>query len=226
MSLSNNYLSNLGNLGTRKCCDLKGLGPIGPVGPHGPIGPIGPDGTEGVTGYIGPQGKLSTGGYSSYVNESFTMDDDTDKYISFTTLLNGNFESNKYYLYNMSFYLTSSGLSASLINNYKFNITFYVTVEYASYGLVNYYPSTFFVDDDPTVTYPTGMLLTPAKFGDTYYSYSATLNDWVYIDPSADDIPTDTNILNMYITIRINYSTRPTSSIFEFKWASAVTPVN
>jgi hypothetical protein len=222
MSLSNNYLSSLGNLGTRKCCDLKGLGPIGPVGPHGPIGPIGPDGTEGITGFIGPQGKLTTGGYSSYANESFSMDDDVNKYISFTTLLNGNFESNKHYLYNMSFYLTSPNLDLTIINSFRFNITFYVTVEYASHGLVNYYPSTFFTSDEPPSTFPTGMLLTQTNSGSTY-SYSATLNDWVYIDPGE---LTDINILNMYITIRINYSTRPTSSTFEFKWTSAVTPVN
>jgi len=222
MSLSNNYLSNLGNLGTRKCCDLKGLGPIGPVGAHGPIGPIGPDGTEGITGFIGPQGKLSTGGYSSYVNESFIMDGGT--YASFTTLLNGSFESNKYYVFNMSFYL-SGDTSILDPNEIDFNITFNISVEYANYGIVEFSPSTFFIDDTTTATYPIGMLLTQTNSGSTY-SYSATLNDFVYIDPSEYEIPSDTNILNMYINVRLNYKVVPFMYSANFKWSSSVTPVN
>ena len=190
MSLSNNYLSNLGSLGSTKCCDLKGLGPIGPVGAHGPIGPIGPDGTEGITGFIGPQGKLTTGGYSSYVKGSFIMDSGT--YASFTTLLNGNFESNKYYVFNMSFYL-SGDTTIEVPNEIDFNITFNISVEYANYGIVDFSPSTFFIDDTTTATYPIGMLLTQTNSGSTY-SYSATLNDFVYIEPN------DNNILNMYIS--------------------------
>lgn len=216
MSLSNNYLSNLGNLGTTKCCDLKGLGPIGPVGAHGPIGPIGPDGTEGITGFIGPQGKLSTGGYSSYVNESFIMDGGT--YASFTTLLNGSFESNKYYVFNMSFYL-SGDTSIEDPNEIDFNITFNISVEYANYGIVEFSPSTFFIDDTTTATYPIGMLLTQTNSGSTY-SYSATLNDFVYIEPN------DNNILNMYINVRLNYKVVPYMYSANFKWSSSVTPVN
>jgi hypothetical protein len=216
MSLSNNYLSNLGNLGTRKCCDLKGLGPIGPVGAHGPIGPIGPDGTEGITGFIGPQGKLSTGGYSSYVNESFIMDGGT--YASFTTLLNGSFESNKYYVFNMSFYL-SGDPDVEDPNEIDFNITFNISVEYANYGIVEFSPSTFFIDDTTTATYPIGMLLTQTNSGSTY-SYSATLNDFVYIEPN------DNNILNMYINVRLNYKVVPFMYTANFKWSSSVTPVN
>jgi len=223
MSLSNNYLSNLGNLGTRKCCDLKGLGPIGPVGAHGPIGPIGPDGTEGITGFIGPPGKLSTGGYSSYVNESFIMDGGT--YASFTTLLNGSFESNKYYVFNMSFYL-SGDTSIEDPNEIDFNITFNISVEYANYDdIVEFSPSTFFIDDTTTATYPIGMLLTQTNSGSTY-SYSATLNDFVYIDPSEYGIPSDTNILNMYINVRLNYKVVPFMYTANFKWSSSVTPVN
>lgn len=223
MSLSNNYLTNLGRLGPTKCCDLKGLGPIGPVGPHGPIGPIGPDGTEGITGFIGPSGKLSTGGYSSYLVNSFYLGDDTNKYHDFTTLLNGIFESNKTYVYNMSFYF--SGV-IEIINpeEIDFNVTFNISVEYANYGIVNFSPSIFFIDTVTTDTYPVGMLFTPTNSGTTY-SYSTTLNDYIYIDPSIYDIPSGTNILNMYITARLKYKVTPYTSV-TFKWTSSVTPVN
>jgi hypothetical protein len=223
MSLSNNYLSNLGNLGSTKCCDLKGLGPIGPIGPHGPIGPIGPDGTQGITGFIGPPGKLSTGGYSSYSINSFYMADDTNKYNSFTTLLSGIFESNKYYVCNMSFYFSGT-VGAANPNEIDFNITFNISVEYAGYGIVKFSPSTFFINDASTETYPIGMLLTPTKSG-SIYSYTATLNDWVYIDPTIYSIPSDTNILNVYINARVNYQVNPFATV-NFRWTSSVTPVN
>jgi hypothetical protein len=225
MSLSNNYLSNLGNLGTTKCCDLKGLGPIGPVGPHGPIGPIGPDGTQGITGFIGPPGKLSTGGYSSYSISSYYMDStDTYRYNSFSTLLNGIFESNKYYVFNMSFYL-SGNISIPAPEEIDFNITFNISVEFANYSGTYYFsPSTFFINDAPLETYPIGMLLTPTNSGSTY-SYSGTLNDYVYIDPTLYGIPAGTTILNIYINVRVNYQVTP-YVYANFKWSSSVTPVN
>jgi len=61
----NNYSSYLSS---KRCCDLRGLGPIGPTGPTGekgpigpygytgPEGPEGPPGTEGATGPTGPSG--------------------------------------------------------------------------------------------------------------------------------------------------------------------------
>lgn len=223
MSLSNNYLSNLGNLGSTKCCDLKGLGPIGPIGPHGPIGPIGPDGTEGITGFIGPPGKLSTGGYSSYSVESFYMDDDTNKYNSFSSLLNGIFEPNKYYVCNMSFYLSGN---IGIVNpeEIDFNITFNISVEFAGYGTYDFSPSTFLIDDTTTETYPIGMLLTPTNSG-SIYSYSATINDWVYIDPTIYSIPSDTDILNINVNVRVNYEVTPYANV-DFKWSASLTPVN
>jgi hypothetical protein len=223
MSLSNNYLSNLGNLGSTKCCDLKGLGPIGPVGPHGPIGPIGPDGTEGVTGFIGPPGKLSTGGYSSYSVNSFSISSDDPKYASFTTVLNGIFDANKYYVCNMSFYFSGT-VGAANPDEIDFNITFNVSVEFSTYGTVQFSPSTFFIDDSSIETYPIGMLLTPTVAG-SIYSYTATLNDWVFIDPTIYGFPSDANILNVFINARINYQVNPFATV-NFRWSSSVTPVN
>jgi hypothetical protein len=180
MSLSNNYLSKLSNLGSTKCCDLKGLGPVGPIGPHGPIGPIGPDGIEGVTGFIGPPGKLSTGGYSSYSVDSFSINSDPPLYVSFTTLLNGIFEPNKYYVCNMSFYFSGT-VGTPNPEEIDFNITFNVSVEFSGYsGTYVFSPSTFLIDDTTIETYPIGMLLTPTISG-SIYSYSTTINDWVYI---------------------------------------------
>jgi hypothetical protein len=43
-------------LGSKRCCDLRGLGPQGPVGPTGSPGPIGPYGQTGATGQNGSTG--------------------------------------------------------------------------------------------------------------------------------------------------------------------------
>jgi hypothetical protein len=43
-------------LGSKKCCDLRGLGPQGPAGPTGAQGPIGAYGQTGATGNIGNTG--------------------------------------------------------------------------------------------------------------------------------------------------------------------------
>jgi hypothetical protein len=43
-------------LGSKRCCDLRGLGPQGPVGPTGAPGPIGPYGQTGATGQNGSTG--------------------------------------------------------------------------------------------------------------------------------------------------------------------------
>ena len=43
-------------LGSKRCCDLRGLGPQGPVGPTGAPGPIGPYGQTGSTGQNGSTG--------------------------------------------------------------------------------------------------------------------------------------------------------------------------
>jgi len=54
MSNYSNYLTS------RKCCDLRGLGPIGPPGPQGAAGPIGPVGPAGI--YIGGTGAQGSTG--------------------------------------------------------------------------------------------------------------------------------------------------------------------
>ena len=43
-------------LGSKRCCDLRGLGPQGPIGPTGSPGPIGPYGQTGATGQNGSTG--------------------------------------------------------------------------------------------------------------------------------------------------------------------------
>ena len=48
-------------LGSKKCCDLKGLGPQGPQGSAGPQGSIGNSGYQGATGATGPQGATGIG---------------------------------------------------------------------------------------------------------------------------------------------------------------------
>ena len=58
----NNY-SNY--LTSKRCCDLRGLGPVGPTGStgsHGPIGPYGYTGPTGYTGRTGPGGIASNTG--------------------------------------------------------------------------------------------------------------------------------------------------------------------
>ena len=80
------------------------------------------------------------------------------------------------------------------------------------------------IDDTTTETYPIGMLLTPTNSG-SIYSYSATINDWVYIDPTIYSIPSDTDILNINVNVRVNYEVTPYSSV-DFKWSASLTPVN
>jgi hypothetical protein len=55
----NNYSSYLSS---KRCCDLRGLGPIGPTGPTGEKGPIGPYGYTGPEGPEGPEGPPGTEG--------------------------------------------------------------------------------------------------------------------------------------------------------------------
>lgn len=49
-------------LGSKKCCDLRGLGPQGPTGPTGAKGLIGPYGYTGPQGPTGPQGLIGPTG--------------------------------------------------------------------------------------------------------------------------------------------------------------------
>jgi hypothetical protein len=88
MSRSNGYL---GYLGSKKCCDIKGLGPIGstgstgpmgPVGLAGPAGPVGPSGGLGLTGATGATGPagadLYTGtNYRDLISFAFTQNNGT-----------------------------------------------------------------------------------------------------------------------------------------------------
>ena len=88
MSLSNGYL---GYLGSKKCCDLKGLGPNGSTGPTGPMGPVGlagpagpagPSGGLGLTGATGATGPagadLYTGtNYRDLISFAFTQNNGT-----------------------------------------------------------------------------------------------------------------------------------------------------
>lgn len=62
MSLSNGYLTYLGS---KKCCDLRGLGPTGATGGEGPMGPQGLPGQIGPTGPPGAAGPVGAGSYGS-----------------------------------------------------------------------------------------------------------------------------------------------------------------
>jgi len=221
MSVSNNYLSNLGNLGKTKCCNLKGVGPMGPVGPNGPIGPIGPDGEKGLTGLIGPPGPLGIGLYASQNNSSLYIG--TSGYTALTgrtgayTFLtnpgdnniyfNGSFIPNNTYMFNLSLYVSGT---TELENP---EIGFYITDELATSNQ-NYYPSTFNTESN-NVTFT----MNNVNLGDTY-SYTATLNEWLYYQPSVDQV-----VINTSIQVLLTCGNGPDSN-FATKFSVSATPIN
>lgn len=205
MSLSNGYLTYLGS---KKCCDLRGLGPTGATGGEGAMGPIGLNGETGATGGtgatgpVGPAGPVGEGYYGSISLTGESIVGAT----AFQIPIGGIFATNKYYAIQTSVYISGS---TSIVNpNISFNFSDNPTPG-------TYYPSTF-GNTGNTVTTP--FFLTSGSAGSTY-SYSGTITDWILYNPSPNQNKQLHN-LNMYINPTANYP------IFTIKMTTSITPIN
>jgi hypothetical protein len=202
MSLSNGYLTYLGS---KKCCDLRGLGPTGATGAEGPMGPIGLPGSigpTGATGPVGPAGPLGAGGYGvlSLINQSISTT------TPFQIPVAGILETGKIYAVQVSVYI--SGTTAITPNP---NISFNFTDVPSS---TPFYPSTF----GNTGNIATTPFYLTSTIGASPYSYTGTVTDYFLYNPSVSDI--QNHNINIYLT------PGNTFSVFNVKMNTTVTPVN
>jgi hypothetical protein len=196
MSLSNGYLTYLGS---KKCCDLRGLGPTGATGGEGAMGPQGSPGAIGPTGPAGPAGPLGVGGYGS-ISSTATISTTTP----FSIPIGGTMSPGKIYAVQISVYISGS---VSLSNLYiSFNFT-------DSPSILTYYPSTFTYTS--TATTPTPFYLTSVNSG---LIYTGTVTDFfLYNGPS--------NITNHFVNVYVNPAS-VSPNTYSVKMTATVTPVN
>ncbi len=201
MSLSNGYLTYLGS---KKCCDLRGLGPTGATGAEGPVGPQGVPGIAGATGPPGPAGPLGVGGYGIYPYSS------TLQSISITTPfqipIGGSLVSGSVYAVQASVFISGA---VQLTNpNISFNFT---DLPPATTPL---YPSTFSnISNSPT----TPFYLTSTTSAGPLYSYTGTVTDYFLYTGA-------TGIQNHNVNVYVNPAN--TNVAFTVKMTATVTPIN
>lgn len=207
MSLSN---SSLGNLGSNKCCDLKGEGPIGPQGPQGVRGPIGPNGNIGPTGLIGSTGKLVSGLYGFIDLSSQVINPNTPFSIPLT---GSNLNNESYYSVNASVCFAGlTGITGAVNPNISFNYS-----EQNLSTTYTYYPS-IFGNSGNVVNNPS--YLQSNISGSTYF-YSGSVNDWFNYNPTYNT--------DFVVNKNINFYVSPASiagATYRIKITSAITPVN
>lgn len=198
MSLSNGYLTYLGS---KKCCDLRGLGPTGATGGEGPMGPQGVPGIPGPTGPAGAAGPLGAGSYGSLALTGQSISTSTP----FQIPIAGSLTPGKIYAVQASVFM--SGTTAITPNsNISFNFT-------DNPGSAVFYPSTF-GNTGNVVTTPFYLTSTT---GGSPYSYSGTVTDYFLYNGS-------TGIQNHNVNIYVNPAN--TNSVFGVKMNSTVTPIN
>jgi hypothetical protein len=198
MSLSNGYLTYLGS---KKCCDLRGLGPTGATGGEGPMGPQGLPGTIGPTGPPGAAGPVGAGSYGSLALTGQSISTSTP----FQIPIAGTMSPGKIYAVQASVFI--SGTTAITPNpNISFNFT-------DNPGSTAFYPSTF-GNTGNVVT--TSFYLTSTT-GLSPYSYTGTVTDYFLYNGS-------TGIQNHNVNMYVNPAN--TNSIFVVKMNSTVTPIN
>jgi hypothetical protein len=198
MSLSNGYLTYLGS---KKCCDLRGLGPTGATGGEGPMGPQGIPGIPGPTGPAGAAGPLGAGSYGllSAVGQSISG------VTAFQIPVGGSLTPGKMYAVQASVFI--SGSTAITPNpNISFNFS-----DIPSSG--TFYPS-IFGNTGNTVTTP--FYLTSAAGAGTF-SYTGTVTDYLLYNGV-------TGIQNHNVNVYVNPSN--SNSVFNVKMTSTVTPIN
>lgn len=198
MSLSNGYLTYLGS---KKCCDLRGLGPTGATGSEGPMGPQGLQGIPGPTGPPGPAGPVGSGSYGSLILIGQSISTSTP----FQIPILGTMSPGKIYAVQASVFI--SGTTAITPNpNISFNFTDVP-------GSTAFYPS-IFGNTGNTVT--TSFYLT-STIGPSPYSYTGTVTDYFLYNGS-------TGIQNHNVNMYVNPANA--NSVFNVKMTSTVTPLN
>lgn len=212
--LPNGYLGYYGYFGSKKCCDIRSTGPTGPTGEHGPPGPFGLPGPTGPTGCPGPATPYRTSGYGIYGGENKTIDRNTAFTIPFTGVL----RSTSVYSVNMSLFVElQSGLTGLANPNISFNFQDYIDNPITP-TYYTFYPSIFGKTGSTTTTplYLKGV--TYAGSTSTIYSYSGTLNDWFYYNPSI------TGVNNHYVNVFISPS-GATGTTFKVSINATVLPI-
>uniref|UniRef100_A0A6C0H9A1 Collagen-like protein n=1 Tax=viral metagenome TaxID=1070528 RepID=A0A6C0H9A1_9ZZZZ len=198
MSLSNGYLTYLGS---KKCCDLRGLGPTGATGAEGPRGTQGLPGIPGPTGPAGAAGPLGAGSYGQLTLGGQSISTTTP----FQIPIAGSLVPGKMYAVQASVFVSGT---VQLTNP---NISFNFTDVPSS---VPFYPS-IFGNTGNTVTTP--FYLT-ATSGPSPYSYTGTITDYFLYDGVTG---IQLHNLNVYINPA---SVSPNT--YNLKMTSTVTPIN
>jgi hypothetical protein len=199
MSLSNGYLTYLGS---KKCCDLRGIGPTGATGADGSMGPQGLQGIPGPTGPGGPAGPVGAGSYGTLTLVNQSVSGNTS---AFQIPISGSLSPGKIYAVQASVYI--SGTTALTPNpNISFNFTDVP-------GSGTFYPS-IFGNTGNTVTTPFYLTSTT---GGSPYSYSGTVTDYFLYNGL-------TGIQNHNVNIYVNPSN--SNTVFNVKMNSTVTPIN
>ena len=206
MSFPNDYTGYLGYFGSKKCCELRGIGLTGPTGPPGPDGPYGFPGPRGPTGIPGPAEPYENCSFGTIGFNGKTIVGSTP----FSIPVYGTFNVGSYYSVNVSAYL--SGATSLTYPNISFNMR-----EYIDTTQFNFYPSTF-SNDGATPDAP--YFLTGTTAGAiTTYSYTGTVNDWILYDQKI------TGVFIHYIDVYVNNTSGDTSSTFTVKMNATVTPI-
>jgi hypothetical protein len=207
MSFPNDYSGYLGYFGSKKCCDLRGIGTTGPTGPPGPDGPYGFPGPRGPTGIPGPAAPYSTCAFGTISYNGRNINGNTP----FSIPVYGTFDIGSYYSVNVSAYI--SGATGITNPNISFNMR-----EYIDTTQFNFYPSTFSNDG---VTYTTPYFLTGTTAGtlSTTYSYTGTVNDWFLYNQRIF------GVFNHYIDVYVTPTSDDPTSTFSVKMNATVTPI-
>jgi len=198
MSLSNGYLTYLGS---KKCCDLRGLGPTGATGGEGAKGPQGIAGPLGPTGPPGPAGPVGPGSYGLLGLTAQSISGSSPFQIPIAgTLSPGN-------IYAVQASVFIAGTTAITPDpNISFNFT-----DVPSSGTI--YPSTFGNTGNTVIT---PFFLTPT-IGGPPYAYTGTVTDFFLYNGM-------TGIQLHNLNVYVNPSN--TNYVFTVKMTSTVTPIN
>jgi hypothetical protein len=199
MSLSNGYLTYLGS---KKCCDLRGLGPTGATGGEGPMGPQGVQGIPGSTGPPGAAGPLGVGGYGQ-----LTSGGSISTTIPYQIPIGGSLTPGSVYAVQASVFVSGS-VALTPTPNISFNFS-----DVPSSGII--YPSVF-GNTGNIVTTP--FYLTSSASSGPTFSYTGTVTDYLLYNGV-------TGIQNHNVNVYVNPAS-VSPNTYTVKMTSTVTPIN
>lgn len=199
MSLSNGYLTYLGS---KKCCDLRGLGPTGATGAEGARGQQGVQGIPGPTGPAGAAGPLGAGSYGQ-----LTSGGSISTTIPYQIPIGGSLTSGKMYAVQASVFVSGS-VALTPTPNISFNFS-----DVPSSGII--YPSVF-GNTGNIVTTP--FYLTSSASAGPTFSYTGTVTDYLLYNGV-------TGIQNHNLNVYVNPAS-VSPNTYTVKMTSTVTPIN